>query len=363
MKKFIFLAGIAVASMTACTKTESVLNTDTQSESVIGFQPVVAKATKASYITNATINAKPSDFKFSVYAWYHEGNGAFTSGATEYMKNVSVTYDKSINDGTDGEGAWKSQDVYYWPKNGKLTFDAYAPTSAANDGTVTSSAAKGIEFNNYTVQSLENQYDLLYSTRTYNKTTSTDGTNTTYDGVDIAFNHALSAIEVKAKTNADGAIKLLKVTVKNVYSKGNFKQNLTDGYDAVGSARAWSDQTSETDYVLYDKTEGSVLSTDFFTGISNAILLPQGFDHENNNKVSIKVDYKIKRGQDWFAQTSSFDLSTPFSGTEEGETKAITAWEIGKRYTYTLVFTLESIYFAPSVSDWTDVTVNSFEVK
>ena len=37
---------------------------------------------------------------------------------------------KRKDDTTNGSGAWKPDQNYYWPKNGTLSFDAYAPASA-----------------------------------------------------------------------------------------------------------------------------------------------------------------------------------------------------------------------------------------
>ena len=42
---------------------------------------------------------------------------------------------------------------------------------------------------------------------------------------------------------------------------------------------------------------------------------------------------------------------------------AITAWDLGKRYTYTIVFGLDEIYFDPAVADWTDVTMDEYVIK
>jgi len=43
---------------------------------------------------------------------------------------------------------------------------------------------------------------------------------------------------------------------------------------------------------------------------------------------------------------------------EDSATSAdIEAWEMGKRYTYTITIGLEKIYFSPEVTEWVDVTV------
>lgn len=375
MEKNLLFAALAVVAMASCTKNELKVPA-TGTDAVISFQPVVANATKADYITNSTIaptgDPKSSTFKFTVYAWYTDGaemtTSTTTSTAKAYMSGVEVSYKPGHNDATKGEGGWSPATTYYWPKNGYLSFDAYAPSTASADGTFSSVVETGLQIANYTVKDLNQQYDLLYSTRTLNKSKSTDGTNTTYDGVDIAFKHALAAIEVTAKTDADygtDAIKLNKVSILYAYKKGNFSQGMANAI--TEDTPAWDNQNTEVDeYVLYDAgatlSDGASLSQTPLKSpaISNAILLPQSFDHTptTTNTVSIKVDYSIKGTTDYLAQTQTFDLSDTKVGSIDQ-----TGWEMGKRYTYNFIFSLEEIYFAPQVAEWTDVTVNDITVK
>ncbi len=357
-KDLILLAGLAVAAVSACTKNEGLV--DHHAEATVSFKPLTAKVTKADYITNESIDSKPGNFLFNVYAWYNTGLGSFVSdGAVEYMSNVLVKYDSTIDDGTPGSGAWKSDETYYWPKNGTLTFDAYAPSSASVDGVFSSTAANGLEFKNYTVKDLDDQYDLLYSSRTYNKTTSTNGTNSTYDGVDIVFNHALSAIEVKVQTTDDynGYIKLKNVSILDAYNKGTFNQNYKAGYAEASVPCAWTGHEGNVSYELFGDKTGVILTSDALTSVKNAIVLPQKFNHQTS-KVSIKVDYSIKHGDKWLDQTSTFYLDE----WSDKDLNTISEWEIGKRYTYTIKFALEKIYFAPSVNPWTDVTMGGITV-
>ena len=380
MKKSLICAALAVVAMASCTKNELKVPS-TGSDAVISFQPVVANATKADYITNSSISNDRTSFSFAVFAWYPDGGEMLTSttSGTRYMDNVTVTYKTFIDDSDEGSGTWAPTTTYYWPKNGKLSFDAYAPASAhaastpgAGKGTFTSDIKKGLQIADYTVADLGSQYDLLYSTRALNKNTSVGETNATYDGVDIAFNHALAAIEVKAKTAADygtDVIKLNKVTILYACNKGNFSQGMSNAI--TEGTPVWTNQKNEVNYVLYDAgaelSNGANLSTTPLTSettpaISNAILLPQSFAHASNT-VSIKVDYSIKGTNGYLAQTQTFKLNTT-SGSEPGGTYSpLSAWEIGKKYTYTLVFTLEDIHFAPSVENWTDVTVGQIDVK
>lgn len=365
MKKSLLFAALAVVAMASCTKNELKVPS-TGSDAVISFQPVVANATKAGYLT--TDNMATACTKFGVFAWYAEPTLVAGSSTTAYMDNVTVTYDSLKDDDTDGSGAWKPSENYYWPKNGTLSFDAYAPASAhastpgAGTGTVNSTAANGLEIKDYTVAELAGQYDLLYSTRTLNKSKSTDGTNTTYDGVDIAFHHALSAIEVTAKTDKDysGAIKLKTITILNAQNKGKFNQNMNNA--VTEGTPKWTNNDTEVSYVLFSGDQAlstTALTSTTSPAIFNAILLPQDFIHASSGKhVSIRVDYTIKHGSSYLPQTQTFDLSaTTVSSVAQAD------WKMGKRYTYNFIFSLEDIYFAPSVEAWDDVTVDQINVK
>ena len=380
MKKTVFIAALAVVAMASCTKNELKVPS-TGTDAVISFQPVVANATKADYITNSSIApvGSTSDFKFTVYAWYTDNAemtaSTTTAKATKYMDAVVVSYKARHDDGTpgatpgatQGQGGWSPENKYYWPKNGYLSFDAYAPSAASSDGTFSSVVETGLQIANYTVKGIDDQYDLLYSTRTLNKTTSTGGTNNTYDGVDIAFNHALSAIEVTAKTDNDysGAIKLKKITILNAYNKGTFNQGMTTAVSAASPA--WTAAVdSEVSYELFSGAEAlstTALTSTTTPAIKNAILLPQDFSHTGGNKVSIRVDYTIKHGTAELPQYYVVDLSSTTGHVGSDPSASLSAWEIGKRYTYNFIFSLDEVYFAPEVAEWTNVTVDDITVK
>lgn len=377
MKKNLFLAALAGVALVGCAKNEVAQVTDDSQKEISFAAPVVAPVTKADYVTNTSISTNPSGFTFSVWGWYCEGEGTFASATAEFYmglatdSGVEVTYDNTINDGTNGSGAWKPATAYYWPKNGKLSFSAYSPTAAKSDGTFRADAATGINITDYTVKGLDKQYDLLFSDRAYDKTTSTDGTNNTYDGVDITFNHALAAIEIKARLEADygtDIIKVTKITLTNVNSKGTFKQNFVNGYYYTDTPAAWSSQTTPVSYDLFTGSENVIYNSgtpQAITGCKNAIILPQTINYISPNDASnaqLIVEYQIKHGDSYLNQTFSKDLSGVYGSESGGTAIAIDSWEIGKRYTYVLVFGLDDIYFAPIVEDWKDVTMSDINI-
>ena len=247
MKKSFLLAAFAGILLAGCTSDEQaevatsrtnnpiVFNSpivNVQTRAVAGEQPVW-DATNSKYIYSTSE-------KFRVYAVQHIGDfrGWNADGTQLYLNNLEVSYNASINDNGTKKG-WEPSFPVYWPKteNAKLTFAAYSPSDANEFHPIYK--GDGLSLTGFTPQSnVADQYDLMYSSRSYNRTESTNaltGTGHTinsYDGVDILFHHALSSINFKAKTAADylnTEIKIKKITINNAYTTADFKEKITNG--------------------------------------------------------------------------------------------------------------------------------------
>ena len=360
MKKLFFIAAIASVALASCVKNE-VAPTAMQQDEITFLSPVVGPQTKASLSGN-TYPITHGDFK--VFAWYHEGDYVQANASTypAYMSDVTVKYDSGIDDGTTtGSGAWHATPSYYWPKNenAKLSFDAYYPATGL---TVSAKPEAGIVITDYTVDSdISKHIDILVSDRAWNKENSTSGLNTTYDGVDIKFNHVLSSINFTVATAADygaNTIKVKSITVKGD-SKGTFKQNVTGAGTQVPF---WEGQSNNQTYTVISNADAAsstpVTSTATPIG-TEAILLPQNF---GTGKTSITVEYYITNGSETpLLQTETFNLTdTGYSATEGGSPVTVTSWEQGHKYIYNIVFTLNEVYFAPEVVDWVPVETTGY---
>ena len=353
MKKLFFIAAIAGAALVSCTKNEVAQSVNEQ-KAISFSSPVVGATTKAS--TNLThgliTGAYPTGQNFSVWAWYTDFGTYSADDAVAYMTDVEVVYNAAEHDSDDPKsGAWEPNPKYYWPKDGDLTFDAYSPsdiqTAAKN---VTCDKVSGITITGYTVPpTISEQIDVLFSDRAFDKTTSHGLTTNNYEGVDIVFKHALSAIAFKAEqagSYASGTIKIKSITVK-AYSTGTFTQNLGTENDP-----AWTASDIET-YTILDAEnyEGSMsLTQDLTVAGVTALMLPQEFDDD----VEITVEYYIKNpGEAALLQTKTFELS---DDANQGD-KDINKWVMGTKYTYNITIGLDDIYFAPTIEDWTTETV------
>lgn len=385
MKKFFFLAALAGAALVSCAKNDPAVNEEQQ---LITFaSPVVSLNTKsATEVWNNYPTAEK--YNFAVWAKYFV-DGSYESGAYKtgtyktwdagqtYMNEVVVKY---------GNNTWAPAQNYYWPKNGSLTFIAYAPTDIK---AITDVNGKGIQITGHTVATTPAaQLDILFSERAYNKQKVDDDTvangttgslpgdaNDPYTGVHLSFKHALSSILFNIKTKEDYStasttITLKKIEVHQAVSKGSFNQNLADANGATttddgATAPAWTfDATPvRADYVV-DNTADVKLSTTahYPAGITNAtaatnglratdlILLPQDLAG-----VTLRVEYTIKNsdaGSEELAQIAELPLGT----------STVAAWEMGKRYIYNITIGLDTIYFEPYVQDWVDVDMGNLTI-
>lgn len=352
MKKTLLMMAVAAGAMlTGCVKNETA-NGGAVSGSKISFEaPAVTGITRAALVPGEMVNPYDQGEHFSVYALYF-ADGTYTNfnAGTLYMDDVETAYNA-------GGQYWDSESVsggqaYYWPNKGSLTFAAYSPTGAANDCKVAWGAA-GFTFTNFTVQSdPAAHYDLLFSERAYNKTQSETSSTAYKGGVDITFKHALSSVVFKAKlgdTYEGHTITLKNITLKNTFTTGTFNQGLGDTNGAVTTAAAWTGQDNEntTGYEAFSGAE-EITTTDAVepTGAKRLIVLPQELAHEGANHVTIDVTYSVDSDGLEYDDTKTIDITQGYGLTE---------FEIGKRYTFTLIFGLDEITFSPDVDEWEDV--------
>ena len=361
MKRILLFAAVAGAALAGCVKNESESGM-IASDSKISFEaPVVGTSTRAQ--AGEIGDKYPTEEDFKVWGWYHEGDYTSFNDRGNGWKNYMTEADgKPITVSYDNVNSWAPATDYFWPKTGKLTFAAYSPADAAGTYTHT---ANGLQITGFTVATVGAQYDLMYSDRAYNRTSSTNqygGTaSNTYTGVDIVFHHALSSIVFKAGTDdnyttANNTFKIKSITIKNVANAGNFNEGLNDGNGSTTRTPAWAvTGTVDKEYVAFSgdftvPADGSTRQEP--TGAADLILLPQSFETNNSAIVEIKYTYGTAASGE-IQHTETFQLNHATN---------VQAWEPNKRYTYNIIFGLDKIYFAPVVEAWDDVNVGNIEL-
>lgn len=375
MKKSFLLAAFAGILLAGCTSDEQTEVATSRTDNPIVFNsPIVNAQTRAVAGEQPGADGKYSTSeKFRVYAVQHIGNfqGWNADGTQLYLNNLEVSYRASIEGTT--KGGWEPSDPVYWPKteNAMLTFAAYSPSEASEFHPVYNNT--GLSFTGFTPKpTVADQYDLMYSSRSYDRTKSTNaltGTGHTinsYDGVDILFHHALSSINFKAKTAADypnTEIKIKQITINNAYTKANFNENITNE-TTYASSPVWSNFQAPRDYVVFNGETSKLTTTATDLLGKPALLIPQrmdGTDASSNAEIKVTVNYTIKVGDgEAVAQTGVVSFKKGNSGSYFTDgTNAIEAWERGKRYTYTISIGLNNIiYFSPEVDNWENINAS-----
>ena len=370
MKKLIVLFS-AVAALAACSKNEVVPAVSGEN---VEISYKVAPRTKADPQTFDTKNV------FASWAYYLPSGKSWESNfkdaqiyfGEENAHGVEISYDKDKN-------VWKNKTTsYYWPKEGKLTFFAYS----LNSNYLKDKFGEDTFF--YCTKN-ESQYgicgslhldedpntDLLVADMAADK--NANETAYKFNGVPTLFKHKLSRVKfaVKKKSDYPGAtITLNSITFKNLVN-----------YMFYNQYKINDDNSITTDYITYDilgntpRSEQKYTETALVVSSSTAfdpvpdkneiryIYIPQDFknvtDATKIATIEVKYTVTLKKG------TSETDKGISETYTKTLNVKDIfDSWEIGKRYTFNLIFSLDEIKWAPAVGDWEDVeNTNGYEIK
>lgn len=370
MKKLIVLLS-AVAALAACSKNEVVPAVSGEN---VEISYKVAPRTKADPQAFDTKNVFAS---WAYYlpkgkSWETDFKDAQIYFGEENAHGVEISYDKDKN-------VWKNKTTsYYWPKEGKLTFFAYS----LNSNYLKDKFGEDTFF--YCTKN-ESQYgicgslhldedpntDLLVADMAADK--NANETAYKFNGVPTLFKHKLSRVKfaVKKKSDYPGAtITLNSITFKNLVN-----------YMFYNQYKINDDNSITTDYITYDilgntpRSEQKYTETALVVSSSTAfdpvpdkneiryIYIPQNFkditDADKIATIEVKYTVTLKKG------TSETDKGISETYTKTLNVKDIfDSWEIGKRYTFNLIFSLDEIKWAPAVGDWEDVeNTNGYEIK
>lgn len=350
---YIFALSLLLASCTRITPASP--DTGAPREITLA-QPLVAPSTKA-FAGEMPLNYS-TDESFGVFALYYP-SGNFsgwesTPGAFPYIDGAEFSYDSSIDDTSEGSGAWSATPGYYWPKGGKMTFAAWSPYRAKNDGTI-SYDPSGLRLTGFTTADKgSEQYDLLYSERVYDKA-DCSGSSAQYDGIDLLFRHALSSLHFTACSSVNTAkIRISKIVIYDIYKSGDFSENVSETPPyTYSSSPAWTfvggkaQYTEASPLVVYEDNSGTAAPTLPLPGsgttleVGFALPIPQDI-----TSARMKVYYSVQLGSAEPVPTVSQALQLS-SGT-------VTQWKRQTRYTYNLILGAQQIRFSVNVRPWSD---------
>ncbi len=315
-KSTLFLVAMSALALTACSEDEP-LNQRMESEG-ISFRS--GMGTRASETTNANLS--------SIYVT------AF-NGVTPYFENINFV--------KGSDSFFTSPAKYEWLGDDEtLNFYAYAPSQDELGADITTMTDKaGLKLENFAVaDNIADQVDFITANASGNRK------NNATSGVELTFDHRLSQIEVRAKSeNPTYTYKVVGVRIGRAQYMGSF-----DFTTNTWTLDDWHDTAvydSSCDEITLNATPQSIMGAS-----GNAMLMPQTLtpwsptgDPDNVARESyISVLVQITRTDNGYRMYPFPDdtlkdangnprqyawASIPLSGT----------WEQGKKYIYTLDFT------------------------
>ena len=340
MKKSLVLMALAGVALASCVNDVADEAQNEQKKALIGFQsPVIYQNATSRYVAGEISGTTyPKEESFMVAA---------STSATDWTEETEFWDGFQKVSNVTGQNGWKTAEDHYWPTT-PLSFVAYSPAelpAGTLDG-VTYTPAAGWNFNDFVVPTDHTKkIDLLYSDLIDNKKGNVNHGG--YYGVPVVFKHALSSIHFNVVKAADvtAEVKLKSITISGVKNKGDFN----------GTAWTAAADAATPTYEPYKVTAGTGL---VFTDAQVAV----GDDDENSlllmpqdlTGVTMVVKYSVNGIE---KETSAISLNNLM---QNGTATTITAWAPGHRYTYILNYSAlaeDLIYFAPSVTDWTDVSL------
>lgn len=345
MKKLFYFAAAAVA-LAACAKNE-VIPVNSGENQEITFN--VAPKTKADPDEHGH-NEFGKGNKFASWAYYLGPNKTWkdnSADAKEYISGATISYNTT-------EKVWKADKSYYWPKDGgKLTFFAYS----LNKGDLT--LAEGTGFTCTHENGIAGHIDLNANHNTdflvadiAKDKTSNEKEHFT-NGVPTLFRHKLSSVAFAIKTGAayaDKTFSLTGITIHNISHYGSYGQLPKESFAASG-----------TDYDPIFSSATQEITTDFANvkSVDKYIFIPQTFEDKSYVEVKYTITTTVGKSSVVENVTRQIKLNTLFpTKYDNSEPKKVIGggWEMGKKYTINLTFTLDEILWDPAVQDWEDGT-------
>lgn len=387
MKKFFYFAVVASVAFASCTKNEVRTVEDTQDRQIT-FQAVVNKASTKATGTFANTVSYPTTETFGTFAYFNNGSETFPNDVDVYINNAEVKHldGKVANESTPVAG-WTTTPAYYWPKQGSLTFFSYSPYTISSS--VSCNTTYGIIITDWDVDNNQT-VDVMVADRQTNLTENDD--NAGWVGVPTIFRHKLAqVVDFKLKTTSDysgsatpaAGSKLFyinEISINAVQYKGTFTSGQEPSSSSIGS---WANNANTKKYIWYASdanteankfgvTEASAPKSDDVTTNSYVktndylLVIPQAFG-TNANASDVNVEPSTGAAYIKFVYTIRTyfgDGATDYTDekvTVYKDLKSLntSGWEINKRYTYKIEVSLNQIYWAPSVENWTDANAAS----
>lgn len=403
MKKYIYIAAVALVASAACSKVETLDTTDDQK---IAFEvaPYSAqtKADDGGLLKELEVElGVTSGQAFKSTAYINADNGA---GSTNLSPFFATSPETISWDSTNTE--WAPSRDYYWPKspNSNIDFFSWYVYGTAGDPALTyNGTAATLAWTSKTIASKE---DILFADIACHQT----GNQTTYrhdgvtEGVPTLFHHALAQVRftAKIKENCDKKadskdagnytfweVVLSDVNLASVFSTGTL--SLTATVPTTKTTQAWTVPTGSvwTSPSNEIATNSAWFSTEYANGGNTPLELTAHYLNANaiaDNYITVlpqtvtdnmKLTFKMTINTYYGADLASAKIAgaintevipvTAFATDDATDaydaagillnklgTTPITAWEMNKKITYNIIIdpSTTTILYDPAVEDW-----------
>lgn len=285
----------------------------------------------------------PTTSTFGSYAyWVPEGKtfdaNKGDADVVTFINNEKVSYQSNL---------WKGVNTYYWPHYGSLTFMSYSPyelSSRSTEFDFECDKSTGISLTGFSLPNTIGYSDSKDDILITDIVKDLKGSSAYYtSGVPTVFKHRLCKVAVKASINneldnAGDYIKITGITLKNIYTKGN--------YALVGG---WS---SQSELETYSNTPLDVsLALEPASVFEETLMIPQTTtvsDRGVGNEPILIVSYTTYIAG---VQAKKEAVLKLYSGPG-----SLAAWEEGKLITYYISISTKDEYieFSGSYNAWGD---------
>lgn len=332
--------------LTGCAKNEMTTPGGNAPAEITFTTAPITKGLAAGQSTFATTNV------FETYAWYSAKGFNYTAaGAEEYVPASIVSY---------GDNCWKIVNTpYFWPKDGgTLSFFSwslnkgdleFASASATTPVSpmVYFTVDEGVTVSGYSC--LQND-DFMVADPALDQSGNALTNYYEHIGVPTLFRHKTAQIRFKVKTKKaySNIFTLKDISFVSVPMSGDYAQNAT-----TSGIEKWSVEPSTATTPHYSSSTGTIFADSEVAVEANGTktLIPQSFS--DGDAKMLRVSYTISSGTSSTPKTKTAEISM-FQLLGGSSTVPQPAIEMGKIYTFTLIFSGSEITWNPEVVDWND---------
>ena len=398
MKKFYFIAALALAASAACTNIDPVEAPDAKIGYQVANYMAQTKAGETSFLTELSglgVAASDAAFKSSAFINADDGNGGHSFSAFYNPNPESVKWDA-----TNKEWAPVSKD-YYWPKSPKSNIDFFSWYDYENVApTLTYSGTSAtLVWQNKAVAGKSDILfaDIAFHQKSNASTYHLDDASVT--GVPTLFHHALAQVKFTAKIKDDcyqiadsknaGNYHFWEVKLSNVAfaaSKVHTNGTLTltgadpDNNDAAASITPWTSalwtnaaspayvtdawfQTAEALGTTALTETAANLIPNTYMGNGYIAVRPQTIGNDVTLGLTMTITHKYGTaiGSATTISTETINVTAyaptaPYTATgiQLNQIGSISEWQMNHKYTYNIIIdpTTSKILYDPAVEAW-----------